>query len=418
MIQRESTSQGIPRVEYMKVRNFRVLQEVEFRDLTPMTVLLGPNGSGKSSVFDVFAFLAECFEVGLRSAWDRRGRAKELKTRDSRGPIIIEIKYRERPSTRLITYHLEIDEDGGSPVVAHERLAWRPGRWGRPFHFLDYRNGKGGATGGEAPDVEDERRQTPLKSSDLLAVNALGQLQEHPRVAAFRDFVMGWHVSRLPADNARGQPEAGPQEHLSTMGNNLANVVQYLSAHHSTRLEKIFEILRRRVPRIDRILADAAPDGRLSLQIKDAPFGSPILARFSSDGTLKMLAYMVLLHDPAPPSFIGIGEPENFLHPRLLLELSEEFRAACQHTQLLVATHSPFFVDALRAEEVRVLWRNEAGHTQAQRVADLNRVVAFMKNGAHLGDLWMEGHLGDPLVRRDGPNVEGGVCGATLGVSC
>ena len=56
------------------------------KSLTPMTVLLGPNGSGKSTVFDVFAFLAECFEFGLRSAWDRRGRAKELKTRGAEGP--------------------------------------------------------------------------------------------------------------------------------------------------------------------------------------------------------------------------------------------------------------------------------------------------------------------------------------------
>ena len=48
------------RIEYLKARNFRALRDVAFRDLTPMTVLLGPNGSGKSTVFDVFAFLAEC----------------------------------------------------------------------------------------------------------------------------------------------------------------------------------------------------------------------------------------------------------------------------------------------------------------------------------------------------------------------
>ena len=78
-----------PRIEYLKVRNFRALHDVEFKKLTPMTVLLGPNGSGKSTVFDVFAFLAECFESGLRRAWDRRGRAKELKTRGAKEPLTI-----------------------------------------------------------------------------------------------------------------------------------------------------------------------------------------------------------------------------------------------------------------------------------------------------------------------------------------
>ena len=64
-----------PRIENLKVRNFRALRNVEFKKLTPLTVLVGPNGSGKSTVFDVFAFLAECFDSGLRRAWDRRGRA-------------------------------------------------------------------------------------------------------------------------------------------------------------------------------------------------------------------------------------------------------------------------------------------------------------------------------------------------------
>ena len=90
------------RIESLRVENYRALKRVELKNITPMTVLLGPNGSGKSTVFDVFAFLSECIELGLRRAWDRRGRAKELKTRDSDGPVVIEIKYRE-PGYPIIT---------------------------------------------------------------------------------------------------------------------------------------------------------------------------------------------------------------------------------------------------------------------------------------------------------------------------
>ena len=394
-----------PRVQRLKVRNFRALREVEIRNLTPMTVLLGPNGSGKSTVFDVFAFLSECFASGLRRAWDRRGRAREIRTRDAEGPMTIELQYREQPKPPLITYHLEVDEHRGAPVVVHEWLQWTRGSAGKPFRFLEYRNGLGKATSGDVPDAEDERREIPLKSPDLLAVNALGQFQEHPRVAALRDFIMGWHVSYLSADSARGQPEAGPQERLTTTGDNLPNVVQYLSEQHPSQLDAIFETLRERVPRIEGVQAEPMPDGRLLLQIKDAPFSHPVLSRFASDGTLKMLAYLVLLHDPEPPPFIGIEEPENFLHPRLLPELAEECRAACERTQLMVTTHSPFFLNALRPEEVRVLWRDEAGHTRVQRVADLDHVRAFVDEGALLGDLWMEGQfgVGDPLTRHGAP---------------
>jgi predicted ATPase len=392
------------RIEYLKVQNFRALRELEFKDLTPLTVLLGPNGSGKSTVFDVFAFLAECFELGLRRAWDKRGRAKELRTRGSDGPVTIEIKYRE-PGYPLITYRLAVDERPVGPVVVEEWLQWRRKQSGKPFRFLNYREGRGSAISGEQPDERDHRVETPLKSPDLLAVNALGQFAEHPRAAALRDFITGWYVSYLSADSARGQPEAGPQERLTRTGDNLANVIQFLAESHPDRLEYIFGVLRSRVPRIERVLADTMPDGRLLLQIKDAPFNHPVLARFASDGTLKMLAYLMLLHDPAPPPFIGIEEPENYLHPRLLPELAEECRAAVAATQLLVTTHSPFFLNGLRPDEVRVLWRNDLGYTQARRACDLPGVPAFVDEGALLGHLWMEGQLGvgDPLVNQGAP---------------
>ena len=412
MIQANLQHATTPRIEYLKVRSFRALRELEFRNLTPMTVLLGPNGSGKSTVFDALAFLAECFEIGLRRAWDKRGRAKELKTRGVEEAVMIEIKYRERPRTPLITYHLAVDEHAGAPVVAHEWLQWKRGSYGAPFRFLEYQNGQGRAASGEAPDAEDKRIEIPLKSPDLLAVNALGQFQEHPRVVALRDFIMGWHVSYLSAESARSQPEAGAHERLTRTGDNLANVIQYLGEQHPDRLERIFDTLRSRVPRIERVLAATMQDGRLLLQIKDAPFIHPVLARFASDGTLKMLAYLVLLYDPEPPPFIGIEEPENFLHPRLLYELAEECRAASERTQLLVTTHSPFFLAAMRPEEVRILWRNEDGHTQTRRVDQLRGVPEFVAAGAQLGDLWMEGQfrVGDPLMDEGAPatNIQKG----------
>jgi len=230
-------------------------------------------------------------------------------------------------------------------------------------------------------------------------------LPSTPAWRALREFITGWYVSYLSAEGGRGQPEAGPQERLTKTGDNVANVIQHLAERHPDRLERIFQVLRQRVPRIERVLAEPMPDGRLLLQIKDAPFSHPVLAKFASDGTLKMLAYLVLLYDPDPPPFIGIEEPENFLHPRLLPELAEECRTATARTQLVVTTHSPFFLNALQPKEVRVLWRDERGYTNAQRASDLPGVAEFVEQGALLGHLWMEGQLGvgDPLVNQGGP---------------
>lgn len=399
--------EGPARIEYLRVENYRALRSVELKDLTPLTVLLGPNGSGKSTLFDVFSFLSECFQFGLRHAWDRRGRARELRSRGQEGPVVIELKYREKPDQPIITYHLAIDEGAKGPFVAEEWLQWRRGAAGRPFRFLEYREGRGRAISGEAPDERDARVEVPLRSPDLIAVNTLGQFAEHPRVAALREYITDWYVSYLSVDDTRGQPEAGPQERLSRTGDNLANVIQYLKERHPESLDAIFDRLRRRVPRLDRVLAEPMPDGRLLLQIKDAPFERPVLSRFASDGTLKMLAYLVVLHDPEPPRFIGIEEPENFLHPRLLPDLAEECRAAAARSQLLATTHSPFFINALRPEEVRVLYRDEEGFTHAVSAAEIPGVRQFVASGASMGHLWIEGRLGvgDPLVNAGAPRL-------------
>lgn len=399
-----------PRITHLKVKNYRALHNVELKNLTPLTVLLGPNGSGKSTTFDVFAFLSECFQLGLRKAWDRRGRFRELRTRDSSGPIQIELKYKESSETPPVTYHLSIQEGPKGPFVEKEFLQWTRGKkGGKPFKFLDFSNGSGRVISGERPDETDVRIEESLQSPELLAVNTLGQFTKHPRVAALRSFITGWHLSYLSTTATRETPDAGPHERLSQTGDNLPNVVQYLQEQHPERIEEIRRVLTARIPRLERIEAEIMPDNRLLLQVKDAPFSRPVLARYASDGTLKMLAYLLVLYDPAPPPLIGIEEPENFLHPRLLPELAEECRSAAARTQLMVTTHSPFFLNAVRPDEGRVLYRDDKGYTRAMRLSDIPGVKEFCNNGASLGDLWLEGRfgMGDPTVNAGAPEKRG-----------
>ncbi|NJO40287.1 MAG: AAA family ATPase [Cyanobacteria bacterium CRU_2_1] len=395
---------SVPRIEYLRVQNYRALKNLELKGITPLTVFLGPNGSGKSTIFDVFAFLSECFQSGLRRAWDKRGRFRELRTRGVEEPIVIELKYREKRDSPIITYHLAISENLKGPYIIEEWLQWRRGQKGQPFKFLDFREGSGQVISGDKPDEQDTRISEQLNSSDVLAVNTLGQFAKHPRVSALRQFITGWYLSYLTADNTRGTPEAGPQERLSATGDNLPNVIQYLKEQYPERLDKILTTLSHRIPRLERIDAEMMPDGRLLLQIKDAPFERPIQAKFASDGTLKMLAYLTVLYDPDPPQLIGIEEPENQLHPRLLPELAGECREATATSQLMVTTHSPFFVDALKPEEVWVLYRDEEGYTKAKRTADMPGIKEFIETGATLGHLWTENFfdVGDPLTNAGG----------------
>ena len=70
----------------------------------------------------------------------------------------------------------------------------------------------------------------------------------------------------------------------------------------------------------------------------------------------------------------------------------------------MVTTHSPFFVNGLKPDELRVFYRDEKGYTQARSVASMRGIKNFMDQGAQLGSLWMEGHFdaGDPLTASGG----------------
>lgn len=134
-------------------------------------------------------------------------------------------------------------------------------------------------------------------------------------------------------------------------------------------------------------------DGRLLLRLKDRPFEEPVLSRYASDGTLKLLAYLTVLYDPNPFEVIGIEEPENQLHPKLLPVLAEEIRGVSAESQVLVTTHSPEFVNAIRPDELWAISRGEDGFARADRASDLPGVAAMINAGAALGDLWSEGYL-------------------------
>ena len=400
--------QTVPHIELLRVKNYRALRDIELKQIKPLTVFLGANGSGKSTLFDVFAFLAECFTVGLHQACSKRGGLKELRTRGCDGPIEFGLKYREKPKTPVITYHLSINEDAEGPFIETEWMQWRRGSRGKPFRFLNFREGRGTIVAGETPDEAGEQINEQLDDPSLLAANMFGQLARHPRVCALRRFIADWHLSSLSTNTTRQTTNEGPQKRLSATGDNLPNVIQYFQERYPERLEKIISALSNQVPRLEKVDTELMMSGRRLLKIKDAPFEQPILAKFASDGTLKLLSYLTLFHGPEPPQLIGIEEPENYLHPRLLTGLVGACLEALMFSQFMITTHSPHFVNELSADEVWVLYRNEEGFTVCKRASDMLGVEQLLEAGAKLGKLWMEGHFefGDPLTNAGGPKRE------------
>ncbi|MER2539764.1 MAG: AAA family ATPase [Azonexus sp.] len=386
------------KIESIRLKNFKAFRDVHLKDIPSFLVVVGANGSGKTTLFDVFGFLHDCLKGTVRQALDKRGRFREVLSRDAETEVIfIEIQYRMLISgvERLVTYSLEIGEQNGSPIVRREILRYKRGRYGSPFHFLNFSVGEGYAITNEEDFQkadEDLERETQKVTPDTLAIKGLGQFERFKAANAFRQLIESWHVSDFHISSARGRKEAaGDSEHLSETGDNLPRVAQYLFEQHPETFKKILDTMARRVPGVKSVEPLLMDDGYLTLRFKDGSFKTPFLDRYVSDGTIKMFAYLVLLHDPRPHPLLCVEEPENQLYPRLMTELAEEFRLYAQSGgQVLVSTHSPDFLNAVGLDEVCWLVKRNGG-TEIRRARDDAQIAAYMADGDKMGYLWKQG---------------------------
>lgn len=411
-------------IQGVRIRNFKVLKNIEMGrlwdtqrkpPLTPLTTVIGRNGTGKSTLLDAFGFLADCLKHGVEEACDLKGRGgfEKIHSQETKGPIEFEIYYKEDQGSRPLTYEMAIDLDrSGRPFVRQERLRQRRRgqTHGRPFSFLILDHGKGYVWKGENNGIQEEEgvdsekieessevEAVEIDDSRRLGIATLGTLKAHPRIAAFRRFIENWYLSYFIPDAARSFPLAGAQRQLNIHGDNLGNVVQFMEREHSKEFKNILLRIAEKIPGVDKIDTLKTDDGRLLLRFNDKGFKDPFYAQQMSDGTLKVFAYMLLLADPTPPPFICIEEPENGLYHKLLEVLASELR---QHTeegrkrpQIFVTTHQPYFVDALRPEEVWILEKDEDGFSRIERASDNDVVRNLCAEGLPLGGLWYSDYL-------------------------
>ncbi|MDJ1173747.1 AAA family ATPase [Roseofilum capinflatum] len=382
----------------LKIKNYRVFQNIEFNNIPPFCVIIGANGTGKSTLFDIFGFLRDALKNNIRQALQIRGGYREVVTRGhEQQDITLELQFRIKivETERLVTYILVFGEEQKRPVIKREILRYKRGEHGKPFHFLDFQQGQGYAITNEEdfsqPDEQLQREQQQLESNDILAIKGLGQFQRFKAASAFRSLIENWHVSDFHISEARGSKDALYAEHLSPTGDNMASVAQYIHQNYPDIFETILTKMKERVPGISQVEAKETEDGRLILKFQDQAFKDPFIDRYVSDGTMKMFAYLILLFDPKPHPLLCVEEPENQLYPTLLKQLAEEFASyAHRGGQVFISTHSPDFLNAVPLDSIFWLSKVE-GMTKIHKAQDHEMLRNLVAAGDLPGYLWNQG---------------------------
>lgn len=138
--------------------------------------------------------------------------------------------------------------------------------------LLDVSRGKG------TTFIASNREQRPLdlKDPSALAIKGLGQFNEFRAAAELSELLESWHVSGFDIQDARSSAEAGCAEHLSTRGDNIAQVARFLYEYHPDRFQHVLDVMRARIPGITAVEAKATVDGRLVLRFQDGSFEDPL----------------------------------------------------------------------------------------------------------------------------------------------
>lgn len=404
----------------ISIQNYGLLKHIQMgklftarsgQELGNMVAIIGASGSGKSTLVDAFGFLSDCLSYDVETACDAhyRGGFDQLVSQGSEASIHFELYYRETSRTAPITYELTIGKDSnGRPCVTEERLRQRRVgmKTGRPLSFLYLINGKGyafeGIEGGQDEDgtiVGDvgAKQEVALADPRRLGIVTLGAMKQYSRIETFLAFLKSWYVCYFMPDAARQVQAAAPSPHLNRTGSNLNNVAQYMYRKNPEEFRKVLQAIQSKIPTIERIEPVKLPNGQMELMFTQHGFERPFFSQRMSDGTLKLFAYYLLLHEKSPRQLVFVEEPENGLYHRTLADLALEMKRCAGSgfsRQLFVTTHSPFFVNALDPEQVWVLERGEDGFATLKQASQYDFVKELTQEGVAMGDLWYSQYFG------------------------
>lgn len=394
---------------YGSLKNIRMGRTFSYqkeKELGNLIAIIGPSGNGKSTLADAFGFISDCLETDVESACDasNRGGYEQLISQGSKADIHFELYYREIRNSRPITYELTIGlDDANRPYVKEERLRQRVKSHGWPLSFLYLVNGKGyafeGQEGGqdEEGNITGKKVDVELNDTRKLSIVTLGAMKQYTRIEKFLSFLRSWYLCYFTPDSARRIQSAAPTPYLNRDGSNLNNVAQYMYRENPNNFKKILEEIQSKIPNIRKIVPVKMPNGQMVLEFYQSSFAEPFFSQRMSDGTLKLFAYYLLMHERNPRQLVFIEEPENGLYHQYLSDLALEMARNVGNgytKQIFVTTHSPFFVNALSPDQVWVLSKDKTGFSTAKRASEYNYVKNLIDEGASVGDLWNSKYFG------------------------
>lgn len=398
----------------IEIDGFKSFENFELA-LPPFVVILGQNAVGKSNLFDALRFLAQLVESQdlHAAAQNLRGEPRELFRRLPDGGAVerihLAVETLLNPTVRdaygqeailtctRIRYEVTIErrmaagierlfvvEEAAKPIKRADDH-WRPKgkKPARAFQkayfrystrqtaFLETRIQGDQATFLINQDGGQGRpRGIPGSRAVATVLSSVTSAAQFAHLYALREELRSLNYLQLDPAAERQPSDLAVPEALLPDGSNLAAVLYRIRAETASEQEPsgvladIRADLTSLIPGVIDLQVtrdDQRREYRLELKLRDGGwYGSRVI----SDGTLRVLSLLALLHDPQRRGIICFEEPENGIYKTRLQDLMQLLRDACTDPsaddvqpdepllQIIINTHSPVVARVLRDEIV------------------------------------------------------------------
>jgi len=364
-------------IRYLKISNYRSIDELELHDIPAFAVFAGANGSGKSNFFNALDFVRLVLRFDVKEALQRHGGWENIRCVISE-PLLLDggwensrcINDSFHENTFLVeTTDDKIQVDNLSSYFTEVKSVWEN-------EFRNY--------------IENHIK---IGESWCERINELYGRFKSEKQEAWKLF-LNLRLFRIePRDIKESNTSIHDDSELQRYGQNLAAVLRRLEKDDEVR-ETIIDWLQLIVPQLEIVQTEAERlSGSAQLAFKEKGTDKLFPAHLISDGTIYLLCLLVAMLDRPKTGITLIEEPERGLHPKAIMELVKGFREhATIESPIWLTTHSESVVRMLKDNELWLVDKKD-GKTQINPVRNienlqLNLDEAWLSNALNGGLPW------------------------------
>jgi AAA15 family ATPase/GTPase len=375
-----------PMLEKVAFKNFLALRDVEV-DLEPFTVIVGPNACGKSTLLEGIHRICSVKNGSFLALASRKLKIHNQKSlNDDLNEVL------SNSAKREISFSAKLAKPSGEISTMFADRSQNSEGWKIKIQnhiFRDLLDPHGNVNTDFLPAsilIKPDGSRMSLASYSPIQKPYLES--DGSGLATFCSYLQ----SEIP-------------ETFEVTQNSLRSIISTVER---------FRIKRERVNRIDWI--NTVPPSLNELNQVESVIGEKLVfdfnnapnisAEFVSEGTLISLCVLVAAAGATDNHIVLLDDIERGLHPRAIKDLIAQLRALQQLNpglQIVATTHSPYLLDYLEPQEIRVATMGDDG---GMRIAPLTSHPEYerWKDAMAPGEFWS--HVGESWVKNLEPEVQ------------